>query len=373
MKTRGMTAINENKPHRGTGCGGLAIMPVLLLLAAAPVMSQVDTISGGKNNVYHDDHSLFSGEEMLDVTLSLDLARFTKKPSKTDTFDADITIRFSETDSLARPVTIKYRGISRYAICSFPPMQLNFRKPVTIDSVKVRKLKLVTHCQASTINDEYVIREYLVYKLYNALTDTSFRVRLLKISYVDSKMNKRTIRKYGIFIEPSDILAKRINAVPIKTGIIYQSHIIPSVMDRVAIFNYLVSNWDWSIPGQHNVQVFKPLEYSNEGNSIAVPYDFDLTGVVNADYAIPPPAMEIENVRQPVFNGMCRTRDVYQQDLNKFAGAKDSLYSLVNGFPHLSQRAKKDILTFLDNFYDQLRKQKSTDYLIDAFLSTCKR
>lgn len=49
-------------------------------------------------------------------------------------------------------------------MCSFPPMQLNFRKAILIDSVAVRKLKLVTHCQSQAVNDEYVLREYLVYR-----------------------------------------------------------------------------------------------------------------------------------------------------------------------------------------------------------------
>ncbi len=79
---------------------------------------------------------------------------------------------------------------------------------------------------------------------------------------------------------------------------------MPAVMDRLAIFNYMVTNWDWSIPGQHNVEVIKPLSYNPDGLGVAVPYDFDLTGVVNADYAIPPPDLGIENVRQPIFNGV---------------------------------------------------------------------
>jgi len=326
-----------------------------------------------KQDVHKNDLSLFGSDEMLNVSLYLDLGAFAKKPSKNDSFEADMTIHINETDSINRPVTIKYRGISRFEICSFPPMQINFKKPLYSDSLKIKKLKLVTHCQSSSITDEYVIREYLVYKLFNVLTDTSFRVRLLKVDYIDSKKNKKTIRKYGIFIEPVELLAKRTNSIPVKTASVNQTHIKPYAMDRLAIFNYMVTNWDWSIPGQHNVEVIKPSSYNPDGLGIAVPYDFDLTGIVNAEYAIPPPDLGIENVRQPIFTGICRTKEVYTEDLKRFLEAKDKLYSVVNELPHLNPRAKKDITGFLDQFFNQLEKPKSMDNLVDIFLNNCKK
>jgi hypothetical protein len=134
----------------------------------------------------------------------------------------------------------------------------------------------------------------------------------------------------------------------------------------------MVTNWDWSVAGQHNVEVIKPLTFNPSGLGIAIPYDFDLTGVVNADYAIPPPELGIENVRQPIFSGKCRTKEVYTEDLKKFAEARDKLYSAVNDFPHLNQRAKKDIITFLNQFYNQLEKPRSIENLIRKFQDNCK-
>lgn len=345
-----------------------------LLLILVPVSAQNDTIKvkEQKEGKQKPDISLFGSDEILNVSLYLDLASFSKKPSRSDTFDGEMTIHLNETDTIKREITVKYRGISRYEICSFPPMQINFKKSIFSDSSKIKKLKLVTHCQPNIINDEYVLREYLVYKLFNALTDTSFRVRLLRVSYIDSKGKKKTITRYGIFIEPAEMLAKRTNSIVVKAETLKQSYIIPYMMDRVAIFNYMVTNWDWSVPGPHNVTVIKPMSYNPDGLGIAVPYDFDLTGVVNADYAIPPPDMSIENVRQPVFNGICRTREVYLEDLKRFSDSKEKLYTVVNEFQHLSQRSKKDITNFLDQFFKQLEKPRSLNNLVDTFLKDCK-
>ena len=97
------------------------------------------------HSTHKDDISLFGSDEILNVSLYLDLGSFSKKPSKSDSFDADMTIHINDFDSINRQVTIKYRGISRFDICNFPPMQINFKKPLYSDSLKIKKLKLVTH------------------------------------------------------------------------------------------------------------------------------------------------------------------------------------------------------------------------------------
>jgi hypothetical protein len=115
------------------------------------------------------------------------------------------------------------------------------------------------------------------------------------------------------------------------------------------------------------------MNYSDSGLGIAIPYDFDLTGIVNAEYAIPPPELGIETIRERLFSGICRSKEVYQEDLKKFLNNKTKIYSVINEFPHLNQRSKKDITTFLDQFFDQLEKQKSLDNLVDLFLNSCKK
>lgn len=358
-----------------SGRYGMLIILIILLCVFSTTAGQ-DSPAGGKvkkTRKAQKDLNLFTNSDILNVTISLDLAAFLKKNSKNEAFDSDITLYLSPTDSVYTKALVRYRGLSRYNICTFPPMQINFRNPVYSDSFKIKKIKLVTHCQVASTNDEYVVREYLVYKLYSALTDTSFRVRLLHVKYLDSKNRKKPFLKYGIFIEPAEMLAKRTNSLVINTPYLNQSQIIPYVMDRLAIFNYMVTNWDWSIPGEHNVEVIKPMVIDTKGLGIAIPYDFDLTGVVNADYAIPPPDLGIENVRQPLFSGICRTREVYREDLRYFMASKARLYSVVDDFPHLNQRDRKDITHFLDQFFDKLDKERNLENVIDDFLYRCKK
>jgi hypothetical protein len=351
------------------------ILILILIISSFQAYGQKDTTEVKKHKPKSEKikFPLFSRDELLNVNLYLDIAKFLKKTSKTDSFDAQMTFNPGTSDSVNMKVVVKYRGILRYDICSFPPIEINFDDPVHDDSLKIKKLKLVTHCEPGSVTDEYIIREYLVYKLFNALTDTCLRTRLLKVNYIDINGKKKTVSKYGFFIEPVSMLAKRTNSEIIKSKNLKQQSIVPAMMDRLAIFNYMVSNWDWSLPGQHNVKVIKPVKLFAGGLGIAVPYDFDITGVVNASYASPPPEfIGTENIRERRFYGLCRTKEVYVQDLKEFSDKKEKIYMVINDCQYLTPRSKKDITNFLDGFFDQLENEKTIDKLINEFLKTCK-
>ncbi len=342
-----------------------------------PVSGQNDTtaLKKQKNEGPKKILRLFDSDELLEITLEFDQKHFLEKTAKTETFDGILKARLSETDSLDRKITLKYRGESRYERCGYPPLEINFKKTVYLDSDsgKVKKIKLVHQCQRGATYEEYIKREYLVYKLYSVLTDTSFRVRLLKINYIDSKGVRKPVTSFGFFIEPKSLVAQRTNNVVIKSMNLTQKNMAPAAIDRMAIFNYMVSNWDWSVPGQHNVDILKSMTFEGSGLGIPVPFDFDLTGIVNAEYAIPPPEMGIESNRIRVFSGICRNREVFQKELMMFLDKKDEFYSVINNYPYLSNASKKDILNFLDQFFYQLEKPRTLNFLIDLFLDKCKK
>ena len=144
------------------------------------------------------------------------------------------------------------------------------------------------------------------------------------------------------------------------------------MIDRIAVFNYMIANWDWAVVSRHNIKVFVPTSYNGPMLGIPVPFDFDLTGVVNAEYAIPTQDMTIKTCRDRLFLGICRNSETYMQTLQLFLDKKDEFYAVVNDFPYLDRYAKKDIIWYLDQFFKELEKGKSINNLIDIFLQTCK-
>jgi len=257
----------------------------------------------------------------------------------------------------------------------FAPIELNFKKTDFgySDLNKISKLKLVPQCSAGKDKEDWVIREYLAYKLFNVLTDTSFRVRLLKVTYIDSEAKKKPARpviQYGIFIEPAYMLTARTNSIQLKTQNLNQKYIVPRIMDRMAIFNFMIGNYDWSVPGQHNVMITKSLNMDPYGLAIAIPHDFDWTGLVNPTYAIPTEEIGIENVRERKFMGICRTKEVYDKELDLFLQKKPQFYQVINDCPYIDEKTKRDITKYLDGFFDQFGGRK--DLILYNLLNTCK-
>ena len=121
-----------------------------------------------------------------------------------------IVYKAADGTDVSLDVMVKTRGKTRAnpEVCKFPPLQLNFKKKGNYDNLFTGqdKLKLVDHCQKNKGFDDYVAQEYLTYKHYNILTENSFRVRLLRVTYVDTGGNEDPFTKYAFLIEEDKIL-----------------------------------------------------------------------------------------------------------------------------------------------------------------------
>jgi hypothetical protein len=53
---------------------------------------------------------------------------------------------------------------------------------------------------------------------------------------------------------------------------------------KMAVFQYMIGNTDWSVPYLHNIRI---LSFDAQTIPSVVPYDFDHAGIVNAPYALP--------------------------------------------------------------------------------------
>jgi hypothetical protein len=149
-----------------------------------------------------------------------------------------------------------------------------------------------------------------------------------------------------------------------------QKSIVPGIMDRLAIFNYMIGNYDWSVPGQHKIAIVKSLILDQSGLGIVIPHDFDWTGLVNASYAIPAENVGTQNVRERIFLGVCRKKEVYNRELDLFQSKKAEFYRVINDFPYINQKVKKDLINYLDEFFNQLGGRR--DMILNNLINSCK-
>jgi len=335
-----------------------------------PAFGQTDPIKDSDEiaDTLFTDFGLFASDDILRLTLRFDITRFKWKKPKDEYLKALLTYHINEKDSINKEIRLKSRGTMRNEYCDFPPIKLNFMR---LDSTqkahgKITDLKMVTHCQYG--NEEYLLKEYVIYKLYNELTDLSFRVRLVRVEYINTNKKSKPVAAYAFLIEPEEILAERNHTVYQKTDYVSQKTIMPEIMDRVAIFNYMIGNTDWSVAVQHNIKVFKGAASGPSGQRLIVPFDFDFSGMVNAHYAMPAEALGLASVRERRYLGICRSKDILDVHLEEFRDKKDSFYRIINQFSLLNDRTRKDMIHYLDSFYSGFDAHNSIVY---ELLNSC--
>lgn len=179
---------------------------------------------------------------------------------------------------------IRPRGKFRRMKCDFPPVQLDFTKSDLAERglyQKYDKIKLVTQCKDETGDKQAVLKEYWTYKMYNEVTDSSFRVHQIDLTYQDEIDPKRTIESYAFIIENNKELAHRLNGELVEGVGIKPEAISPLTYHNVLLFNYMVGNTDWQVKLQKNLKLIK---HGDSDLYTIVPYDFDFAKIVEPSY-----------------------------------------------------------------------------------------
>jgi hypothetical protein len=343
---------------------------LLIIFGAISLQAQPNSVQINKEDsiVVPDDpeHILFSSNEVMHITLAFDIHEFIKNRYDPKYQDADITLRFNKEDSLIQHIKLKPSGIFRRTYCFYPPMHLNFKKTEFLGSEPAEQhtIKLVAHCKNERIYTVYILREYLVYRLYNIISPYSLKVRLLNIDYQDSKNQKNRFSRYGFLIENSYNMAERTHSVLEKDMKYYRENLMVDEATRVGVFEYMIGNTDWAAPLLHNIKL---LQLPN-GQRIYVPFDFDYSGFVGTDYSIPAPALGITDVKERLYIGYCATDAIFEKTLKEFEAYKDEFYKLIQNFDLLNKREKKQLLNYLDEFFSQFNDKPA---LIKALRTRC--
>ncbi|MDZ7738907.1 MAG: hypothetical protein U5K32_07575 [Bacteroidales bacterium] len=310
---------------------------------------------------------LFEDKDRLNVSLSFDIAAFMREKPEDEYLDASIMIYTEGADTISADIQVSARGNFRRRNCDFPPLMLNFKDAETgypdIDALK--KVKLVSHCMPDEDYETYVLREYLAYKIYNIVTDYSFRVRLLNISYCDINHDTLYASKTGFLLEPVSMLEDRLGMDEIEDIEISNEAVEEDVLLKLSVFQHLIANSDWLVSIMHNLKVFGDEE--SLGNLIAVPYDFDFTGWVNAAYAVAREDMGVEDIRDRVYLGPCRSEEEYRDVLDYYMEKKDVFIDTIKEFKYLEGHNRRDLIRYIRSFYRLYRKDK----IIDNYMKTC--
>lgn len=254
-------------------------------------------------------------------------------------------------------VKIKLRGQFRSDTnyCNLPQLKIVFPKGITKEPLfgQTKSANLVLPCQKNiTDYEQYVLQEYLIYKMYNLLTEHSYRVRLVKLNLINSGEKKDTIQTMAFFKESDEDLAARLKGKIVKTLPIDSTKINPLLMQQVAIFQYLIGNDDWSETSMHNI---KMLLISNS-LLYPIPFDFDFSGLVAAPYSDFDSTTFYQNTAVHSFSS-----DIFITEflVDQYAETQDSCLLLFKKNVWLSAKTKERSLAFLQRGYKDIMALKS--------------
>ncbi len=292
--------------------------------------------------------SLFDSEQTLDISLSGDVRALLN--DRGDDPQYHNFILYAQDYHI--PVKVKTRGHFRKmpANCKYPPLLLNFDKTVTPHSIFFGqdKLKLVTPCQG----DEYVVNEYLVYKLYHLISTKSFRTRPLSLTLNDTIKNKTSESLFAFVIEEEEQMAIRNQSITRAVQGLRPESTQQEDFLKMAVFQYMIGNTDWSVQYQQNIKL---IAADSSSLPTAVPYDFDHAGIVRAPYAKPAPELQMRSTLQRRYRGYCMPdMTQFAQIFTVFNELKENFYAIYNSNALLSSAYKKLTLKYLDDFYETI-------------------
>lgn len=330
------------------------LFPVILLLfviqpfGCAVIKAQSNSISA------QDSLTLFqflSADTVLRIHIKTNLRKLIRTKAKREKFPGSLTIDGQER---GWNINIRARGNIRNEICYFPPLKIDFSKKELAAagiSPLFDDLKLVLRCKDGSQYENYVFREYLCYKMYNILTDKSYRVQLIYLTLEDTEGKQKPIESHAFLIEKDDELAARLKGRVHQIKYVKEDYLLPEFFDLVSVFQYMIGNTDWYIPNKHNLTLLKLVSYPK---LVTVPYDFDYTGLVNASYATPHENLPIASVKTRLFLGACRPDGTYEPILALFQEKRPEILSCIENFGQMDAKSKAVTLDYINDFFDIL-------------------
>jgi hypothetical protein len=340
----------------------LAFLLLLVLICPISFFSWLDA-QDVLSNTGEPHMPLFLSDEPLFLTLSMDVKTVIRDIEEKESHLAEIRYTDQEGNEIKLPIKIKVRGNFRKdpVNCDFPPLRFNFSDTTVKNTIfgGQDKIKLVSHCRKrKDLYEQNVLKEYLAYKLYNLFTEESFLVRLVHLTYADTRGKLDTLKKMAFLIEPNQQMARRNGCEIIKVKNIHQERTNRHKTTVMSVFQFMIGNTDWSVPALHNVVLLK--EYP-EDFPIVVPYDFDWCGLVNAPYAVPAEHLDIESVSTRLYRGFYRPDAELQLALDEFRQRREEIYQTCRSVPFVTEKEMIKIIKYIDQFFNTIDNPKAVE------------
>jgi len=323
---------------------GLAFLLAPFLVAQSPEPVATDT----PLNVFN----MLQQHDPLVIVLETDFRQL--KQDRTDEPWQPGLFQVKNGDSIvyAQPVLVASRGNMRKKTCYYPPIKIRFNETTAPNDTlaDTYELKLVVNCGNTAQDQQLVARENLAYELYNLVTPESFRTKSAIIQFHTPGRKRADKQTKAFFIESEKEMAARLGGRPLKPRIISPKTLDSLAYTRMCVFQYMIGNTDFGSYSRHNVKIVG----FPDRRPVAVPYDFDYAGLVDADYAQPSADISAKSVRERHYLGLCHSAKLHQIVFAEFLANKEKILAYCEQYPGLSPASRQDVRYYLRDFFSIL-------------------
>ena len=333
------------------------------LLMAAAAIASVSGASADTNAV-----PLFDSDSVIEIGLAGPFDSIIRDAEERKRQPATLTVGDHELD-----VKVRIRGNSRVRVCKFPPLRVYFGDDTAGTPCEgLKSLKLGTHCYDSDRGDRYLANEYAAYRSFGVLTPYSYRTRPLRVSYRDTAAEPvaEPVVRYAFFLESRPLLADRIGGERVNVPAIRLGELEQQQAATMFVFQYLIGNTDWSLVTSdnddkccHNIDLV-----SQDGSIYTIPYDFDLSGLVNPPYAKPDPSLGISRVTMRRYRGYCIDGNHLRTALGHVRDQRTAIIDELRQIPIADADQVDKMVKYLEAFF---RKAEKDEKMLARFEKRC--
>jgi hypothetical protein len=296
-------------------------------------------------------------DEATKLTLEADFTTISQNKKSTQYFPGSL----STADGKQFRVELRPRGKYRRKISTVPPLKIKFSKKALkaegFDTLN--EIKLVLPAIEGDNGNELVIKEYLAYKMYEALTPVSLRARLIRLTMTDTHVEQTKKNIYAILVEDADEMAIRMHGKLVEDYGIPADSLNTNQAALMVMFEYMIGNTDWEIAMLRNVRMVRP----ESGKILIMPYDFDFSGFVGAPYASPSTESGLKTVRDRFLMSSGVKADALKRANLQIKSMKSKLYEICRN-KHLSRESYDAVTAYLDVYFSQISDKDDVPKLL---------
>jgi hypothetical protein len=335
----------------------ICVLLIFLIILPITIYAQNSTESDSISS----DLGLFDEQNLLALKFNYSNKELKKETNDSTYIASELSYQNNDSTWTSLNIDLRARGNFRRNNCYFVPIKISIKKKdyknTKFDGHK--KLKLVVPCLLEKDRNDNILKEYLAYKFYEMISPYHFNTRLANIELTELRGKKeKTHSIKGFLIEDDKKIAKQFD------GKIVERSIHPMAQEelnsiRCEFFQFMIGNTDFSNLEQHNAK----LIYIDK-DIYPIPYDFDMSGLVNASYSLVSETLtsksNISSVTQRMYRGFKRNPLLIEQVRQEFLKRKSDMFQIMDDLKPKFERENEfeNAKNYIQNFFNILANEK---------------